>query len=122
MSSNEVSIYNTFDSFEADSVVALLKGEGIPSYKREHGAGQYLSILFGANTTQNIEIIIPEDCEDRALHALEGAGFLLPMGEDAEDDGEEDEYIGTFVEFHGIECRVSYIEGYDEKGALYVKR
>ena len=79
MSSKEVSVYNTFDSFEADSVVALLKSEGIPSYKREYGAGQYLSILFGTNTTQSIEIVIPEECEERAFQALEDAGFLSPM-------------------------------------------
>ena len=88
MSSKEVTIYNTFDSFEADSVVALFEAEGIPSYKREHGAGQYLSILFGTNTTQSIEIVIPQDCEERALEALEGAGFLSPIEDDAEDDYE----------------------------------
>ena len=89
MSSKEVTIYNTFDSFEADSVVALFEAEGIPSYKREHGAGQYLSILFGTNTTQSIEIVIPEDCEVRALEALEGAGFIVPLDDENDFEGEE---------------------------------
>ncbi|WP_026518630.1 putative signal transducing protein [Butyrivibrio sp. MC2021] len=82
MGNGEVTIFNTYDSFEADSIVALLKLEDIPSYKREHGAGQYLSILFGTNTTQSIEIVIPEECEERALEALEGAGFIEASEED----------------------------------------
>lgn len=76
MGNGELTIFTTYDSFEADSVVALLKAEDIPSYKREHGAGQYLSIIFGTNTTQSIEIVIPEECEERALQVLEGAGFI----------------------------------------------
>lgn len=82
MGNGELTIFNTYDSFEADSVVALLREEEIPSYKREHGAGQYLSILFGTNTTQSIEIVIPEECEGRALEALEGAGFIEASEED----------------------------------------
>ena len=76
MNSDELSIFKTYDSFEAERVSLLLEAEGIPSFKRVHGAGQYLSILFGTNTTQCIEIIIPENCEEKALQVLEGAGFI----------------------------------------------
>ena len=86
MSSQELSIFKTYDSFEAEKVVALLEAEGIPSYKREHGAGQYLSIIFGTNTTQCIEILIPESCEEKAVHALEGAGYIDEHTSD-EDEG-----------------------------------
>ena len=86
MSNKELSIFKTYDSFEAERVAALLEAEGIPSFKREHGAGQYLSILFGTNTTQCIEIIIPEGCAEEALHALEGAGFIDAPASDMDGD------------------------------------
>ncbi len=88
MSNQELSIFKTYDSFEAERVAALLESEGIPSFKREHGAGQYLSILFGTNTTQCIEIIIPEDCAEEALNALEGAGFIDVLASDIDGDND----------------------------------
>ena len=82
MSTDDYSIYTTYDSFEADKVVALLKSEGIPSYKREHGAGQYLSIILGTNTTQAIDIIIPEKPMDRAIQILENVGIISEVDDD----------------------------------------
>ena len=82
MSTDDYSIYTTYDSFEADKVVALLKSEGIPSYKREHGAGQYLSIILSTNTTQAIDIIIPEKSMDRAIQILENAGIISEVDDD----------------------------------------
>ncbi|MBQ9305652.1 DUF2007 domain-containing protein [Butyrivibrio sp.] len=76
MNTEELSIYTTYDSFEADKVIALFKSEGIPSYKREHGAGQYLSIILGTNTTQAIEIVIPESSEEKARQLLETSGII----------------------------------------------
>ena len=81
MSTDDYSIYTTYDSFEADKVIALLKSEGIPSYKREHGAGQYLSIILGTNTTQVIDIIIPEKSMDRAMQILENAGIISEVND-----------------------------------------
>ncbi|MBR4669267.1 MAG: DUF2007 domain-containing protein [Butyrivibrio sp.] len=86
MNSNELSIFKTFDAFEAERVSALLEAEGIPSFKREHGAGQYLSIVFGTNTTQCIEIIIPESCEEKAQKVLEDAGFIGDPESDMDED------------------------------------
>ena len=76
MNTEDLSIYTTYDSFEADKVIALFKSEGIPSYKREHGAGQYLSIILGTNTTQAIEIVIPESSEEKARQLLETSGII----------------------------------------------
>lgn len=85
MSTDDYSVYTTYDSFEADRVMALLESEGIPSYKREHGAGQYLSILLGTNTTKAIDIIIPEKSMDRAIQILKNAGIISEV-----DDGNVD--------------------------------
>ena len=82
MSTDDHSVYTTYDSFEADKVVALLESEGIPSYKREYGAGQYLSIILGTNTTQAIDIIIPEKSMDRAIQILENAGIISEVDDD----------------------------------------
>ena len=39
MSESEVKIYTTFDSFDADQVIATLECHGIPSVKRICGQG-----------------------------------------------------------------------------------
>ena len=74
--SNETTLFTTYNSFEADQIIAALKDNNIPAYKREAGAGQYLNILLGVNTTQAIDIIIPEKAEGRAKEILEDIGFL----------------------------------------------
>ena len=43
-------IYTTYDSFEAEQIIAALASGGIPAYKREKGAGQYVSIFLGRNS------------------------------------------------------------------------
>ena len=43
----EITIFTTYDSFEADRVRAALESEKIPSYKKSHGAGDYLGVYFG---------------------------------------------------------------------------
>ncbi len=75
----ELLIYTTYDSFEADRIIAALKSCEIPAYKREHGAGQYLSIYMGANTTQSIDIIIPEQAEEKAVELLMDMGLIEEM-------------------------------------------
>ena len=71
----ELLLYTTFDSFEADRILAALESNGIPAYKREHGAGQYLNILMGKNTTQEIDIIIPDTAAEQAADLLSDMGI-----------------------------------------------
>ena len=54
----------------------MLEDNGIPAYKREHGAGQYLGLLFGVNSTQDIDIIVPAKAKDQAADLLMVMGFL----------------------------------------------
>ena len=42
MAESEVKIYTTFDSFDADQVIATLASYDIPSVKRIKGSGQYI--------------------------------------------------------------------------------
>ena len=55
MSESEVKIYTTFDSFDADQVIATLASYDIPSVKRIKGSGQYIGILMGHMTTHEVD-------------------------------------------------------------------
>ena len=83
---DELLIYTTYDSFEANRIVAALGTYGIPAFKREKGAGQYISIITGLNTTQPIDIYIPKDAEERAVEILEDMGLLQEVEGEAFDD------------------------------------
>ena len=69
-------IYTTYDSFEAEQIIAALASGGIPAYKREQGAGQYVSIFLGRNSLQAVDIIIPAAAEEKAVEILKETGFL----------------------------------------------
>lgn len=83
---SEVKIYTTFDSFDADQVIATLECNGIPSVKRMKGSGQYVDILFGRMTTHEVSVFVPGEAVEKAVDILTKTGFL----EEAEDsaDGE----------------------------------
>ena len=76
MSESEVKIYTTFDSFDADQVIATLECHGIPSVKRIKGSGQYIGILMGHMTTHEINIFVPDEAVDQAIEILTKTGFL----------------------------------------------
>ena len=82
MSVSEVKIYTTFDSFEADQVIATLALYDIPSVKRMKGSGQYIGILMGHMTTHEINIYVAEDAVDQAVEILTETGFLKEMTEE----------------------------------------
>ena len=71
----EITIFTTYDSFEADRIRAALESEKIPSYKRSHGAGDYLGVYFGRTNINEIEIVIPAEAEEKASAVLEGIGI-----------------------------------------------
>ena len=71
----EITIFTTYDSFEADRIRAALESEKIPSYKRSHGAGDYLGVYFGRTNINEIEIVIPAEAEEKASGILEGMGY-----------------------------------------------
>lgn len=81
---DELLIYTTYNSFEADKIIAALGSAGIPAFKREKGAGQYLSIFMGMNTTQPINIYVPGSAEEQAVLILEEMG-LMEMDDEALD-------------------------------------
>ena len=71
----EITIFTTYDSFEADRVRAALESEKIPSYKKSYGAGDYLGVYFGRTNINEIEIVIPAEAEDKASDVLESMGY-----------------------------------------------
>ena len=71
----EITIFTTYDSFEADRVRAALESKKIPSYKKSHGAGDYLGVYFGRTNINAIEIVIPAEAEEKASAVLEGIGI-----------------------------------------------
>ena len=70
MSTEEVKIYTTFDSFEADQVISTLAYYDIPTVKRVEGSGQYIGILMGHMTTHEINIFVPDEAVDKAIEIL----------------------------------------------------
>ena len=86
MSTSEIKIYTTFDSFDADQVIATLEYYGIPSVKRIRGSGQYIGILMG---THEIDVYVAEEAVDRAVDILTETGFLQEMPEDGQDLSEK---------------------------------
>ena len=76
MSNFDTKIFTTFDSFEADQVIATLEYYDIPSYKKVKGSGQYIGILMGHMTTHEINIYVPEEAVEKAVNILIDAGFL----------------------------------------------
>ena len=76
MSASEVKIYTTFDSFEADQVVATLQHYGIPSVKRTEGSGQYIGIIMGHMTTHEVTVHVPGEAVEKAVDILTETGFL----------------------------------------------
>jgi type III secretory pathway lipoprotein EscJ len=76
MSTEEVKIYTTFDSFDADQVISTLAYYDIPTVKRVEGSGQYIGILMGHMTTHEINIFVPDEAVDKAIEILTETGFL----------------------------------------------
>jgi type III secretory pathway lipoprotein EscJ len=89
LSASEVRIFTTFDSFEADQVIATLEYYDIPSVKRVKGSGQYIGILMGHMTTHEIDVYVAEEAVDRAVDILTETGFLQEMPEDGQDLSEK---------------------------------
>ncbi len=85
MSTSEIKIYTTFDSFNADQVIATLEYYDIPSVKRIKGSGQYIGILMGHMTMHEINIYVAEEAVDRAVDILTETGFLKEALEDGND-------------------------------------
>ena len=71
----ELTIYTTNSSFEADQIIAAFSDAGIPAYKREHGAGQLIGIVFGASRSASIDIVIPASAENEAIVILTDMGL-----------------------------------------------
>ena len=86
MPTSEVKIYTTFDSFDADQVIATLEYYDIPAVKRVKGSGQYVGIIVGRMTTHEIDVYVAEEAVEKAVDILTETGFL---GETQEPDEEE---------------------------------
>jgi len=86
MSTSEVKIYTTFDSFDADQVIATLEYYGIPSVKRVKGSGQYVGIIVGRMTTHEIDVYVAEEAVERAVDILTETGFLGEMKESNQEE------------------------------------
>ncbi len=75
---DEKIVFKTYNSLEADLILAAFQEAGIPAYKREHGIGQLVEIAAGMSHTSLIDIIIPEEAEEEADEILMNMGLLEP--------------------------------------------
>lgn len=58
------------DSFEADILESKLRSEGIPCVKKYKGAGNYIEVVMGHNTTNPIELYVPEETLEDARNVI----------------------------------------------------
>ncbi len=86
MAQSEVKIYTTFDSFDADQVVATLEHNGIPCIKRTEGSGQYIGIIMGYMSTHEVSVFVPGEAVEKAVDVLTQTGYLQDAEEN--EDGE----------------------------------
>jgi hypothetical protein len=79
------------NSLEADIIESKLRGEDIPSGRRYRGAGNFLEIFMGSNSTCPIDIYVPAAALEDARNII----IAFPLsGEDAEGafpDADEDQ-------------------------------
>lgn len=68
-------------SLEADILISKLEAEGIPSIKKYKGAGNFMEIALGNNTTHEIELYVPEETLKRAKEAI----VPVPIQDDFEE-------------------------------------
>lgn len=64
-------------SFEADIMESKLRSEDIPCVKKYRGASNSLEIIMGSNTTQPIDIYVPE----RSLEDARNVIVAVPLDE-----------------------------------------
>jgi len=57
-------------SFEADLMESKLRSEGIPSVRRYKGAGNFLEIAMGSNTTHPIALFVPKELLEDAQNVI----------------------------------------------------
>ena len=65
-----IKIYTAMSDFEAAQIETLLKENGIPSYRKEQGAGSMYRMYAGVFGGTGIEIYVPKEAEDLALALL----------------------------------------------------
>jgi hypothetical protein len=53
------------NEYEANNIIALLSGEGIPTYISHKGSGQYLNIAMGMSN-MGVDIYVPKSAYERA--------------------------------------------------------
>lgn len=88
------------NSFEADIIESKLRSEGIPSIKKFKGAGNFLEIFMGSNTTSPIDIYVPETALEEAKNVIIAVPILSdeipeePVDLDSLTEEELNELIG----------------------------
>ena len=76
-----VYLTTVYTNMEAEIVESKLRSEGIPSIKRYNGASNFIEIFAGTNTTQDVDIYVPEQELEEALIIIEP----MPIDEDFEE-------------------------------------
>lgn len=65
-----VKIYNSGNVLETNQILDLLQQEGIPAYKKDVGAGGYMSIATGTSFS-GADIYVDESQEEKAKELIE---------------------------------------------------
>lgn len=78
---NGVYLCTAKSGLEADIFESKLKAEGIPCIKKFKGASNLMEIALGVNTTQPIELYVPQETMEAAKEAI----LPVPIGDDFEE-------------------------------------
>ncbi|MEG0156593.1 MAG: DUF2007 domain-containing protein [Anaerovoracaceae bacterium] len=73
-------------SLGADIMESKLRSAGIPCLKKYKGASNFMEIALGANTTQPIELYVPEETLAEAKEII----IPIPIEDDFEEAEEEE--------------------------------
>ena len=92
------------NSFEADLLESKLRSEGIPCIKKFKGASNFLEIFMGSNSTDPIDLYVPEDTLEDAKNVIVAVPLLSddipeePIDFDSLSEEELQELIGSSEE------------------------
>jgi len=82
-------LFTVSNDMEASFIESFLDGENIPVYKKPIGIGAYMQVVAG-QTNFGIQILVPEDCLEKAIEVVKAYRETELPETDCDDDDCDD--------------------------------
>lgn len=110
----EKELFSSNDEFLVSQVESILKENNIPYIRRDEGAGSYMNVTYGQNTTSEKKIIINSEDYDKANELLETFSGKIEDDipeelKEAEEDEKIDEKYNKPKKIFGIMIGIFFI-------------